>query len=168
VTTKEDRMDILEYAMQMEKDGEAYYRDLASRSKAEGLTKILNMLAEDEVKHYNAFKKLKDDAGANLEGTEILVNARNIFAEAKTEDSNAAFQDSEIELYRKAIEIEKKSEAFYKEKAGQMESTNASDILLMIAEDEKRHQFLLENVVEYLSRPQVWVENAEFNHLSDY
>ena len=42
------------------------------------------------------------------------------------------------------------------------------DILLNIAEDEKKHRFLLKNTVEFLSRPKTWIENAEFNHLDEY
>ena len=28
--------------------------------------------------------------------------------------------------------------------------------------------FLLENMLDFISRPQTWLENAEFNHLEDY
>jgi len=41
-------------------------------------------------------------------------------------------------------------------------------VLLHIAKDEKKHRFLLENTVEFLSRPNTWIENAEFHHLDEY
>lgn len=41
-------------------------------------------------------------------------------------------------------------------------------ILTKLAEEEKKHLFLLENLVEFISRPETWIENAEFNHLDDY
>jgi len=46
-------MNIYEFAMQMEKDGENYYRHLAEESTITGLGKIFTMLANEEVKHFN-------------------------------------------------------------------------------------------------------------------
>ena len=58
---QEARMDIYEYAMQMEKDGEAYYRDLAGKTSHQGLKSILGMLADAEVKHYKLFEDIHQD-----------------------------------------------------------------------------------------------------------
>lgn len=51
-------MNVYEYAMKVEKDGEAYYRELASKSPNNGLKRIFTMLAEEEIKHYNVFKNM--------------------------------------------------------------------------------------------------------------
>jgi rubrerythrin len=161
-------MNIFDYAMQMEKDGEAYYRQLAGKCHIQGLKKILNMLADDEVGHYNAFEKLKKGIDAEVPGSMALENAKNIFQDIKETETGFDFDVSEIELYKKAIEIEKKSEDFYSEKANEVEQPGLKDILLNIAEDEKKHRFLLKNTVEFLSRPKTWIENAEFNHLDEY
>ena len=42
-------MDIYQFAMQMEKDGENYYRKLAAECGVPGLQKIFTMLADEEV-----------------------------------------------------------------------------------------------------------------------
>ncbi len=52
--------------------------------------------------------------------------------------------------------------------AKQDQIAGLKDILLKIAEDEKRHRFLLKNTVDFLSRPKTWIENAEFHHLDEY
>jgi len=161
-------MNIFEYAMQMEKDGEAYYRDLASRCNQEGLQKILLMLAQDEVGHYKAFQKLKDETTPEVATTEVLDNAKNVFVEMRGQLNDFNVDISEVEMYKKAIEVEKKSAAFYKEKANEIDDSEAKEVFWLIAGDEMRHQFLLENMVEFLSRPQSWVEDAEFNHLDEY
>lgn len=44
-------MNIFEFAMQMEKDGEAFYREIAKKTKNSGLQKIFNTLADEEVVH---------------------------------------------------------------------------------------------------------------------
>jgi rubrerythrin len=161
-------MNIFDYAMQMEQEGEAYYRELSNKCNVQGLKKILNMLADDEFVHYNTLKKLKKGVDADVSGSIVLENARNIFMEIKETETGFDFDVSEIELYNKAIEIEKKSEDFYREKANEVEQPEIKDILFNIADDEKKHRFLLENTVEFLSRPKTWIENAEFHHLEEY
>jgi rubrerythrin len=161
-------MKLFDFAMQMEKDGEAYYRELAAKCNIAGLKKILNMLAGDEVGHYNVLKKLKEGAPADILESEVLENARNVFVEIKETEKSFNLAGSEIELYQKAIEIEKKSEDFYREKAAEVDAQAVKDILLKLAGDEKKHQFLLKNTCDFLARPQTWVENAEFHHLEEY
>ena len=160
-------MNIFDFAMQMESDGEAYYRQLADKCAVPGLKRILNLLADDEVGHYNTFKHLKEGTPTDIQGSEILNNAKNVFMGMKA-DQGFDTTGSEIEMYNKAIEIEKKSEDFYREKAEEVNNPAARAILLKIAEDERRHQFLLTNTKEFLARPLKWVENAEFHHLDDY
>ena len=57
---------------------------------------------------------------------------------------------------------------FYQEKAGQMEEEYQREIFTALAEEEKKHFFLLENIIEFVSRPRNWLENAEFHHLDEY
>jgi len=160
-------MDIFEYAMQMEKDGEDYYRQLARQTKNKGLKTILTMLADEEVKHFNTVKKMITEKPQMVETT-ILSNAKNIFVQLK--ESGEKF-DSDIqqkELYLKAQDIEKKSQDFYTEKANEVKEKYQKDIFLELAEEEKKHYFLLENIIEFVSRPETWLENAEFHHLDEY
>ena len=49
-----------------------------------------------------------------------------------------------------------------------VEAEAQKKLLLKLAEEEKKHMFLLENLVEFVSRPETWIENAEFNHLVEY
>ena len=46
-------MNVYEYAMKVEKDGEKYYRDLASKTEDPGVKSILTMLADAAYPHLN-------------------------------------------------------------------------------------------------------------------
>lgn len=114
-------MNIYDYAMQMEKDGEKYYRELAERTNVKGLKSILNMIADDEVKHYKVVEKMKQNAQPQMAETKVLITAKNIFTKMK--DKNEKF-DSEIlqlDLYKKVLDIEEKSRDFYSQKAEEIE-----------------------------------------------
>jgi len=159
-------MNIYEFAMQMEKDGEAFYRNLALKVSNLGLRNILNMLAEDELKHYNIFAKLALDQSADLAETEVLKHTRNIFRQMSESALNPDI--GEVELYREAQKLEEKSERFYREKSELEKESEPKNLLRQIASEERKHYFLLENIINFVSRPKTWLENAEFNHLDEY
>lgn len=160
-------VDILKYAMQMEKDGEEYYRQLAQQTGNKGLKNILTMLADEEVKHYKTIEKMRTERPQPAT-TKILARAKSIFAKIKKSDEGLNFESEQIGLYKKAQDIEKNSEQFYREKANKVEEKYQKELFLMLAEEENKHYFLLENIIQFVSRPQTWVENAEFYHLDEY
>ncbi len=160
-------MDIFEYAMQIEKDGEDYYRQLTRQVTNKGLKTILTMLADEEVKHYDALEKMKTEKPQIAE-TRILADAKSVFVQIKESGESFDFDIKQTELYRKAQDIEKKSRDFYTEKANEVTEGYQKEIFLKLADEEKKHYFLLENIIEFVSRPETWLENAEFYHLEEY
>ncbi|MFO7866613.1 MAG: ferritin family protein [Candidatus Aminicenantes bacterium] len=159
-------MNILEYAMKMEKDGEDLYREMARSTGDPGLKKILTMLADDEVKHYKIFEGMRKMAEPKMMETRVLSDARNIFT--NMDPAGASDETGHIDMYKKALDIEKKSREFYEDKAKETGSPEEKDLFLKIADEEKKHYFLLENLIQFVNRPQQWLEDAEFNHLEDY
>ena len=160
-------MNIFIYAMQMEKDGEDFYYQLAQQTSNKGLQTILEMLAAEEAKHYKAIEKAIS-ARPNLAETTVLSDAKNVFAQIKDSNESFDFDLGQVELYSKAKGLEQKSMDFYSEKAHEVEQEYQKEIFLRLADEEKKHYFLLENILEYVSRPQMWLENAEFCHLDAY
>jgi rubrerythrin len=163
------KMDIYEYAMQMEKDGEDFYREIARQSPNKGIKTIVTMLADDEVRHYNAIEKMKSDEASELVDTAVLTDAKNVFVQLK--ESGEKFTSDEtnqIRLYQKALDIEKKSRDFYTQKAGEVSGANVKELFLRLAGEEQKHYVLVENIIDFLSRPETWLENAEFCHLDEY
>ena len=75
-------MDIFEFAMQMEKDGENYYRQLAQNVANKGIKTILTMLADEEVKHYTVLAKIQTQRPGMAE-TIILADAKSVFQQMK-------------------------------------------------------------------------------------
>ena len=160
-------MNIFEYAMQMEKDGENFYRSLIQKTSNIGIKTILTMLADDEVKHYNTISRMRT-AKPQMARTTILDDAKNIFIQLRKSDEEFDVDLGQVELYKKAQDIETASRNFYMEKAYQVEKQYQKQLFLRLAEEEKRHYFLLDNIIEFVSRPQYWLENAEFCHLEEY
>lgn len=165
-------MDIYQFAMQMEKDGENYYRQLAREATVPGLTKIFTMLADEEVKHYQVVSKLaQKESNPQLADTRIFNNVTNVFKEMREEKGELPIDTTAaVNSYRKACEIEELSGNFYHEKADQAADEHQRKILLRLAGEEDNHLRIMENILEFVSRPEPgnWLENAEWHHLEEY
>ncbi len=159
-------MDIYDYAMKMEKDGEELYRELASKTGHKGLTTILGMLADAEVKHYALFQSMKNTEKVKMADSTILNDVKNVFEKIR-EEKQFDVDVSQIELYREAQEIEKKSRDFYMEKADEV-GNSRKEVFLKIADEEKRHYFIVEYIINFVNQPNTWLENPEWYHLEEY
>ena len=167
-------MDIYEFAMQMEKDGENYYRKLTSECRNIGLVKIFSMLAEEEVKHYKIIERVRENPSLpQIADSQVLEKVKNVFVEMKDQGLK---QDPHIDTteetnaYRMARDLEEKSRDFYLEKANEAKDQDAKLLLEKLSKEEEKHLRIMENIVEFVSRPEPgnWLENAEWHHLDAY
>lgn len=159
-------MNAYEYAMQLEKEGEVFYRQLAQEANHEGLSKIFNMLAYEEVKHYKMFEKLAKNADTVTVPTmEVFKDAKDVFSEMSKDAVAYNFEDQQIDFYRRAIKTEDKAYQQYLDKANEMTNLQHKEIFLKIAEEELKHKELLENILEYVEQPTAWLESAEFRNI---
>lgn len=154
-------MNIYDYAMKVEKDGEAYYRELADKSTDEGLKRVFTMLADQEVKHYAALKKMARNDGFDISEYETFDEEKTIY-EILQQNKGAGFPKDMIAYYEEAISHEDDMAEYYKEKAS--ESTNEAEkyVLNAIADEEAKHKEILQNILEYIQEPQTLIESAEF------
>jgi rubrerythrin len=163
---RRQRMDIYDYAMQMEKDGEDLYRELAGKTANKGIKTILTMLADAEVRHYKLFQNMKQHDDVHVTESTVLKDVRNVFVRLR-EEGPIEVDVSHIELYKKAQDIEEMTRRFYVEKSTEVDASQR-EVFLAIAEEEKRHYFILDKMIDLVSRPSVWLENPEWYHLEDY
>ncbi|MCK4573641.1 MAG: ferritin family protein [candidate division Zixibacteria bacterium] len=164
-------MNVFEYAMQMELDGKTYYEEHAAKIESPQLKRILLELADDEQKHYNIFKAMRDGTSVEYEEAKkstILAQVKNVFEELKAAEKDYSFPEKLREIWVKAREVESKAENFYREKANELNDENQKHIFNRIADEEHRHWMTMENVIRFLDRPSQWLEDAEWSNLEDY
>ena len=160
-------MDIYEYAMQMELDGKNFYLDLAKKTSNSGLQNILAMMADSETNHYDIILKMKNNDPIQYSAdTEVLTKTKNIFIRMK-EGKELDTDISQLELYKKALEIEIGSQKFYLEKADEEKDLYRKEIFIKLAGEEKGHCVILENLIGFVSQPDNWLESPEWYHLDE-
>ena len=97
-----------------------------------------------------------------------LDTAKNVFQQMKDFGGEIDLSGDEEKLYREAMVLEQRSIGFYLDRADQSESAEQRSLFEQLAEEEKKHYRLLQNLAEFVRRPKVWLENAEFCHLEEY
>lgn len=155
-------MNVYEYAMKVEKEGEAYYREMATNANNPGLKRIFTMLADEEVKHYNVFKNMMKKESIDLEKLNLLTDTKTIFQTLNEEKDNVNFDSEQIQFYKDAILREESSHNFYAQKAKELDDEIEKKIFLQIADEEVKHKRVLEEIVIFLEEPADWVASAEF------
>jgi rubrerythrin len=160
-------MDIYKYAMQMEVDGRNFYLDMMKKTNNKGLKNILTMMADSEAKHYNVILDMqRNDKTEFSADTEVLTNVKNIFVKMK-EEKDSDVDVSQAEFYKKALKVEIDAQKFYLERADEEKDPHRKEIFLKLAEEEKNHCVLLENIIGFVSQPADWLENPEWYHLDE-
>ncbi len=155
-------MNAYEYAMKVEKDGEKYYRELADKSLYSGLKMVFNILANEEVKHYNIIKNMMKNSEIDINKLDMILDTKTIYEALSTQKDSVNFNNDEIKFYEEAIAREDGAQKFYLEKAEELKSENEKQVFIMLAAEEKKHAVVLQNILDFIEEPKNFVEAAEF------
>jgi len=160
-------MNVYDFAMKMERDGESYYRKLAQKTSAGGLQKIFTQLAADEEKHFETFKALKENATPTMTASTALEDAKNVF-ESLPRDQDRSGVQGDLEAYRYAMKLESDSFRFYEDAAGRENDAGVRDLLLRIAGEEQKHFNILQNIYDFVNAPNQFLAWGEFSNLDEF
>ncbi len=161
-------MNIIDYALQMEKDGEEYYRELAAKTADVGVRKVFSILADAEAEHYNAFMQMKENQPVTHSDKQHIARIKTLFAEMKGNGGLSIPDDEQIAVYIRARDIERRSQDTYMQKAEELTDPEQKKLCMRIAEEEGKHYVILDNLIEFLQHPTTWVEDAEWRNMEDY
>lgn len=162
-------MDFIKYALEMEKETKDYYLDLAEKCVSNtGVKNILVMLAGEHDKHSDTFKKIEEDKCTGMDDSESFQAVDKLFRSMKESKHTFSCDIDQVELYKKALNLVSKKYDFYQDALQKVDCPENRQAIEKIAEEEKHQKYVLENIVEMVTRPEAWVENAEFYHFDEY
>jgi rubrerythrin len=162
-------MKFFETAKEMEEQTRKYYLDLAEKCAANiGLRNILNMLAKDHEQHLLKFQQMADDACTELQISKAYETTIDVFRNLQKNKETFSCTIDQVTMYQQARDLVEKKLAFYYQGKADIDCPENLKVLNHIIADEDRHKVVLENIIEMVSRPQQWIEDAEFYHLDNY
>lgn len=159
-------MKSLDYAIQMELDGQKYYLEQAEKNKDNELYKVFMFLSDSEKEHAAFLQRRKRqenvglDQGMNFPMKTLFNNLQDV--------SDAVRSSTQLDGYRFALTQEEKSIELYQEMLANVEDEKDKELYEFLLKQEKEHLILFEQLVTLLQHPEEWVESAEFGIRKDY
>ncbi len=161
-------MNIIDYALQTEKDGEAYYRELAAKADVFGVRCVFELLADAEAEHYRIFMQMKQNLPVGRSDERHISKIKTMFSEMKEKGEIDVKCRDQIDAYIKARDLEKESQQMYEQKAEELVNPKQKQLCLRIAREEGKHYLIMDNLIRFLQRPDTWLEDAEWRNMEDY
>jgi len=163
-------VDVFDFALQMELDGEKYYREQAQKVKYDDLKIVLEGLADDELRHYKIIQSARNQVFTYVEANPSLSKTRNVFASYKDDEAAlknqstiARLKDEQMDIYRAALVKEEESVALYKKMKDEAKNSEEKVIFERLMKEEEGHVEVIDTIVEMLNHVRDWSQSAEFN-----
>lgn len=160
-------MGLIDEAIALEERAETNYRSASEIMTDVGARKILTLLADEEARHVNVLRTM--NVGA-LQSEVSLIDAALDWVGGGIEGGAASLSSdgSLRDTLKSAMEMERVTEAFYRERAETTDDTEITALFARLAGIEKGHYLFVSSLVEYYDRPAEWIESAEFGLRDEY
>ena len=159
-------MNVFDFAMKMELQGKATYENLAASTDVAGLKTIFEGLAADEQKHYEVFRDLKEGKSWKMDDSRMLDKARSVFGDLLADKEQLmGHLHEDLDAYKVGLKIEADSIRLYEEMAKKEKDQEMMQLYLRIANEEKKHYNIIDNICDFVMRPKYYLEWREFTNL---
>ena len=161
-------MEILQFAIDMELDGEQYYREQAAKNVNNALQTVFTLLADDEAKHADILRSKQGNKPYVLAAQPELNRQMNLFHGETDYKASVTEMPDQPELYHTAMEKEQQSIDLYTKLKGEATDEDSVALFDFLIGEETNHRTLLEDMYQLVNRPNNWVEAAEFGVREEY
>ena len=158
-------MNVFDFAMQMELQGKGCYEALAASTEVPGLRTIFNGLAADEQKHYEILQELKAGKAWSMTDSQMLDQAKTVFADLLGDKDRLGELHEDLDGYRLALKLEADSVRLYEDSAKKEQDPETLQLYLRLANEEKKHFNIIDNICDFVMRPKYYLEWREFSNL---
>ncbi|MFW6163135.1 MAG: ferritin family protein [Planctomycetota bacterium] len=147
----------LDYAIQLERDGQTYYSDAASNTSNPLGQKMFESLAADERRHEAILRQVAREMDIELpEDTpkQRIVTLFDELGPAMRQELGAEPGDTDV--VRKAIDMEKRSVELYADQREKAEAEADRALYARLVLEEQQHMDILQNTLTYLEDSGHW------------
>jgi rubrerythrin len=162
----QDVKTLIQDAIRLEINGQAFFDQAAEITHNELGKKMFVRLAQEEVKHLEAFSRLfskiiQSDDWKKQVRSEELKGLSPVIQEL-AERIKRAEGKSEVEALRIGMELEQKAVDFFTASAAKMGDPKAKEIFEKIADEERFHYDLLLAQHDSVTGSGFWLDSSEF------
>jgi rubrerythrin len=155
--------DAIKTAIQLEKDGHAFYTKAAVQTKSDLGRTVFESLAADELVHLETFQKIFQGKIDAVEwSTLVQSNSKytnlTIFPKDLKTTEGADPNSDELDALRMGMDSEKEAIDYYTKVVNDTSDTEVKQILTEIINQEKNHYRLLQQEFSHLSSTGLWYD----------
>lgn len=161
-------MNIFDCAIKMEEEARVYYQQLAEAAGTPELKNLFTLLAQAEQEHHDALVEMKAGMPPKKSRFEALQEAACFFKPLLTKREQVAELEKGHDAYQIVIRQEQKGIEFYEDLAAQAKDEESREVLLRIADEERRHLSIVENIYAFVESPKNFLAWGEFSNLKEY
>jgi rubrerythrin len=161
-------MNILECTIKMKQETRAHYERLSEAVTEKEMKQLFSLLASAEDEHIEKLRALSDtmnktDASAlNALDESVCVFSPHIdprhLAEALRNDPDA---------YRHVVQEEEETIEFFDQLSNEAEGEEMKKVCHALADKEREHLTMLENIYFFVEEPRTFLEWGEFSNLKE-
>jgi len=170
------RLDALKHAMQLEREGMAFYATSRDKASSQVGQDMFDYLRRSEERHMRRIREIYhslEESGIWPEQPPLKqerereTEIRTIFSAALEElQSRATVDSSDIEALRQAAEFERRGEDYYSRRATEAEDPFEKNFYSQLAQEEYHHLKAIEDTILMLQDPQGFFADREHGSLS--
>lgn len=164
----QERLTALKTAIQLEKDGEEYYKNAAKKSSTPFAQELFKQLAAEEKIHLKKVEVLykalgeKGSPSENLKLTKPASAIQDVFKKATGElKDKAPAGSTDLEAIKTAMGMEEQSITLYDELEKAAKDSFTKRFFVLLSYEERGHYLSLVDAYDYLVDPPAWLELKE-------
>lgn len=159
----EDVKNAIKTAIQMEKDGYAFYKKASAQTSSDMGREIFDSLANDEQLHLEVFQKLFEDRINKSEWNNLVNSSKkyaeiDIFPKDLQQIEGANPDTNELDAIKIAMDSEKDAIEYYGKIKEKTKEDDIKRIINEIIEQEKNHYSILQEEFDHLTKTGYWYE----------
>ena len=158
----------LKFAMNMDVEGERFYRQQAEINKDNSLYTVCLMMADEEKAHAAILAQKAKEEPYELPDSHTLAQAKSIFNGIQDIKSDVKDIMSQLDFYRVAADNEKQSIDLYTKYLKEATVPSEKELFEYLIKQEKQHYEILDELAALLQNAEEWVEFAEFGIRKEY
>jgi len=151
-------MNVFDEAIKTELQGKACYDNLAGSTQVPGLHTVFTGLAADEQKHCDVLRALKAGTPSPMADSDMLDRAKRVVLELMGNKEKYSRLREDLDGYRFALKLEAESVRLYEDMAKKEQNAEIAQLLLQVANEEKKHYNIMENVCDFVMQPRNYLE----------
>jgi rubrerythrin len=160
-------MNVFDFAIQMEEDGRKFYEKLAEEASEPELKSIFRLLADEERKHRDIFQAMKNGEDPANADSKNLVKVKSAFQKLLDKKDTLSILRQDPDGYRHSIKTEEEYIKLYEDLAKKEKNEHTAKLLLKIAEEERQHLSIMENIFDFVESPKTFLAWGEFSNLEE-